>query len=78
METNILVIIRKNSMAHFGNMTYRAVVGSTQFRRYYVEPRCIVSHNGTNNNPYIGSFCKQKDCIHPLRQCKDCSLCIHF
>ena len=65
-------------MDHFGHMHYRATLDTNEFRRFYVEPRCVVSHNGSNNYPYFGSFCALERCVNPYCNCKDCSHCVIY
>ena len=65
-------------MMHFGEMHYRAIISDKQFRRFYNQSRCVVSHNGTNDHPYLGSFCALDRCVNPLCNCKDCSYCVKY
>lgn len=65
-------------MNYFGHMHFSAAINTSEFRRFYDEPRCIISHNGSNDYLYVGHFCKRKKCTRPTHQCKDCPLCIKF
>lgn len=78
MEKTILTTIRELSVMHFEEMHYRAIINDKQFRRFYDQSRCVVSHNGTIKYPYLGSFCALKRCISPFCQCKNCSYNIQY
>lgn len=55
------------------NVVYTTSIRDFRIRRNYPASRCHVDYDQLSKIAYIGGFCTQKHCTHPLRQCKDCS-----
>ena len=60
------------------NVVYTTNIRNFHIRRYYPASRNVLDYDQLGRVAYVGSFCKQKRCVHPLRQCKDCSYNIQY
>lgn len=71
--------IRFATIKNYGhNVIYTTNIRNFRIRRHYPASRCHVNYDQLSRIAYIGSFCKQKQCTHPLRQCKDCSFNLQY
>lgn len=60
------------------NVVFTTNIRNFRIRRYYAASRCHVDYDQLSKIEYVGTFCKQKKCTHPFRQCKDCSFSIQY
>lgn len=71
--------VRYATINHYNsNVVYTSYIRNFRIRRYYAASRCHVDYCQLSKIAYVGTFCKQKHCTHPFRQCKDCSFNIQF
>lgn len=71
--------IRMTTIKNYNpNVVYTTNIRNFRIRRHYPASRCNVDYDQLSKVVYVGGFCKEKKCIHPFRQCKNCSYNIQY